>query len=65
VILFRVAAWDSNCPQHIPQRFDIADVRRDIAMRDERIAALEAALAHLQNRGDHGIDQRDQIVTTV
>ena len=65
VILFRVAAWDSNCPQHIPQRFDIADVRRDIAMRDERIAALEAALAHLQNRGDHGIDEQDQIVTTV
>ena len=26
VILFTVSAWDSNCPQHIPQRFEAADV---------------------------------------
>ncbi|HBY31046.1 MAG TPA: pyridoxamine 5'-phosphate oxidase, partial [Bradyrhizobium sp.] len=26
VILFKVTAWDSNCPQHIPQKFDAADV---------------------------------------
>ena len=26
VILFTVAAWDANCPQHIPQRFEAADV---------------------------------------
>jgi uncharacterized protein len=25
VILFKIAAWDTNCPQHIPQKFD-ADV---------------------------------------
>jgi len=26
VILFTIAAWDTNCPQHIPQKFDAADV---------------------------------------
>jgi predicted pyridoxine 5'-phosphate oxidase superfamily flavin-nucleotide-binding protein len=26
VILITVSAWDANCPQHIPQRFDAADV---------------------------------------
>jgi predicted pyridoxine 5'-phosphate oxidase superfamily flavin-nucleotide-binding protein len=26
VILFSVTAWDANCPQHIPQRFEAADV---------------------------------------
>jgi uncharacterized protein len=42
VMLFTVAAWDSNCPQHIPQRFEAADVAAALAARDERIAALEA-----------------------
>ena len=27
-ILFTVAAWDSNCPQHIPRRFEAAEVKR-------------------------------------
>src|SRR6266436_540866 len=26
VILFTVSAWDTNCPQHIPQKFDASDV---------------------------------------
>ena len=26
VILFKIAAWDTNCPQHIPHKFDAADV---------------------------------------
>ena len=26
VILFKIAAWDTNCPQHIPQKFDAPDV---------------------------------------
>jgi uncharacterized protein len=45
VILFRVAAWDTNCPQHIPQKFDAADVAAALASRDARIAQLEAELA--------------------
>jgi predicted pyridoxine 5'-phosphate oxidase superfamily flavin-nucleotide-binding protein len=47
-ILFTVAAWDVNCPQHIPQRFEAADVSAILAERDERIAALEAEVARLQ-----------------
>lgn len=47
-ILFTVAAWDSNCPQHIPQRFEAADVAAALTERDKRIAALEAELASLR-----------------
>jgi uncharacterized protein len=45
VILLRISAWDTNCPQHIPQKFDAADVAAALASRDERIAELEAELA--------------------
>jgi hypothetical protein len=45
VILFMISAWDTNCPQHIPQKFDAADVAAALALRDARIAALEAELA--------------------
>jgi predicted pyridoxine 5'-phosphate oxidase superfamily flavin-nucleotide-binding protein len=48
VILFRVTAWDANCPQHIPQRFEAADVAAALAERDNRIAALEAEVARLK-----------------
>jgi predicted pyridoxine 5'-phosphate oxidase superfamily flavin-nucleotide-binding protein len=48
VILFTVSAWDTNCPQHIPQRFDAADVAAAIADRDKRIAALESEIKHLR-----------------
>ena len=34
VILFRISAWDTNCPQHIPQKFDAADVAQALAVRD-------------------------------
>jgi uncharacterized protein len=44
VILFTVAAWDENCPQHIPQRFEADSVAREIDERDRRIAKLEAEL---------------------
>jgi hypothetical protein len=40
-ILFTVKAWNANCPQHIPQRFDAADVAAALAARDRRIAELE------------------------
>ena len=44
VVLFKIAAWDTNCPQHIPQKFDADDVAAALAVRDARIAALEAEL---------------------
>ncbi|WP_407177174.1 pyridoxamine 5'-phosphate oxidase family protein [Bradyrhizobium sp. STM 3562] len=49
VILFTVAAWDTNCPQHIPQKFDAADVAAALAARDARIAELEAEVAALKS----------------
>jgi predicted pyridoxine 5'-phosphate oxidase superfamily flavin-nucleotide-binding protein len=48
VILFDVKAWDANCPQHIPQRFEAADVAAAIEERDARIAALEKEVAKLR-----------------
>jgi uncharacterized protein len=48
VIVFKITAWDTNCPQHIPQKFDAADVAAALAVRDERIAELEAELAALK-----------------
>ena len=50
VLVFRVTAWDTNCPQHIPQKFDAADVAAALAARDERIAELEAELAALKGQ---------------
>jgi len=48
VILFTVSTWSANCPQHIPQRFEAADVAAALAERDQRIAALEAEVARLK-----------------
>lgn len=48
VILFTVKAWDANCPQHIPQRFEAEDVARALAEKDRQIAALEAELARFR-----------------
>src|SRR5438132_7293938 len=50
VIVFKIAAWDTNCPQHIPQKFDAADVAAVLAERGARIAALEAELAALKGQ---------------
>ena len=47
-IVFTVSAWDANCPQHIPQRFDAADVTAALAERDRRIVELEAELERLR-----------------
>lgn len=46
-ILFTLRAWDANCPQHIPQRFEAKDVAAALAVRDRRIAALEEEVARL------------------
>ena len=50
VILFKISAWDTNCPQHIPMKFDAADVAAALAMRDARIAELEGELTALKGR---------------
>jgi predicted pyridoxine 5'-phosphate oxidase superfamily flavin-nucleotide-binding protein len=48
-IVLKVAAWDANCPQHIPRRFDAADVEAALAGRDRRILDLEAELQRLKS----------------
>jgi len=51
-ILFTVEAWDTNCPQHIPQMLFAEDVAAASDALNERIAALEAENAML--RGEAG-----------
>lgn len=51
VLLLTVTAWDVNCPRHIPQRFEAADVKAAIEFRDERIAALEVEVKRLRQDG--------------
>jgi hypothetical protein len=48
VILFKIAAWDTNCPQHIPQKFDAADVAQAMSEAAAKIAALEAEVTRLK-----------------
>jgi uncharacterized protein len=47
-ILFTIAAWDANCPQHIPQKFDAAHLDAAVAPLYARIAALEAEIVRLR-----------------
>ena len=47
-IVFNVSAWDSNCPQHIPQRFEAAEVKAMLAERDKRIEDLTKELDRLR-----------------
>jgi predicted pyridoxine 5'-phosphate oxidase superfamily flavin-nucleotide-binding protein len=48
VIEFAVVAWDTNCPQHIPQMFDAEDVGHTLQQFQARIRELEAQLAELK-----------------
>lgn len=40
-----VAGFEWNCPQHIPERFSLAEVQAAMGKMGERIAELEARLA--------------------
>jgi uncharacterized protein len=51
VILFAVTAWDANCPQHIPQRFEAENFVAALAQRDAQIEALEAKLRRIEAAG--------------
>ncbi len=48
VILFNVEAWDANCPQHIPLRFEAEEVLKAMETRDTRIKELESEIATLK-----------------
>ncbi|MFL5348094.1 MAG: pyridoxamine 5'-phosphate oxidase family protein [Hyalangium sp.] len=51
-IVIKIAAWDANCPQHIPQRFDAEEVQAALRERDQRIAELEDELRRLKKRSE-------------
>jgi predicted pyridoxine 5'-phosphate oxidase superfamily flavin-nucleotide-binding protein len=47
-ILFTVSAWDANCEQHIPVRYEEADVDAALAEAGRRLATLEAEVERLK-----------------
>jgi uncharacterized protein len=49
-IVFEIEAWDTNCPQHIRQRFDAAQVNAEVDGLRARIAALERENEGLRKR---------------
>ncbi len=48
VIVIDIVAWDPNCRQHIPQKFDAADVAEVVERMQARIRELEAEVASLR-----------------
>lgn len=48
VLLFKVEAWDPNCPQHIPRKVDLDEVDAMMAARDAEIVQLKARIVELE-----------------
>lgn len=48
IILIDVAAWDINCPQHIPQKLDAREVHAVVEKLQARIVELEKENAALR-----------------
>jgi len=48
--IFDLAAWDANCPQHIPKRIEAPDMDAAIAARDQTILDLSARVNELTRR---------------
>lgn len=51
VLLFTIAAWDPNCPQHIPRKIDADEIDALLAARDREIADLKAQIEALRRKG--------------
>ncbi|MDO9381601.1 MAG: pyridoxamine 5'-phosphate oxidase family protein [Hyphomicrobiaceae bacterium] len=47
-ILFKVEAWDRNCPQHIPRLIPIDAVEKLVADYEEKIAELQEEIGKLR-----------------
>jgi hypothetical protein len=60
VFILTVSAWDSNCPQHIPQRFEAADVAAALEERDRRIEELTRQLASRDSSRSETPDAQNQ-----
>ena len=48
VIVFKLEAWDVNCPQHIPQMFYAEDIQEAVDKLKDRVAQLEQENARLR-----------------
>lgn len=53
-ILFTVEAWDSNCSQHITERYTPAEVALAVQGLTDRVAVLEAENARLRAEREAG-----------
>ena len=49
VFVFHIEAWDTNCPQHIRQRFTAEEFAPVIEKLEQRIIVLEGELAVLKS----------------
>ena len=49
VIVFKITAWDVNCPQHIPIKYDQEEVEDLVEPFKARIAELEAEILNLKS----------------
>jgi hypothetical protein len=47
-LVFKIEAWDVNCPQHITPRFTQAEIEPAVGSLKARIAELEAELETLK-----------------
>jgi hypothetical protein len=47
--LFTIEAWDTNCPQHITQRFTEAELAPTLHAYEQRIAELSAEIERLRS----------------
>ena len=52
-LVFRLEAFDWNCPQHITPRFTLAEIEQGLAAMNDRITHLEA-----ENAGVAGTARR-------
>ncbi|GAA6152171.1 pyridoxamine 5'-phosphate oxidase family protein [Pseudoteredinibacter isoporae] len=48
IIRFHIEAFDFNCPQHIPQRFEAEDVERALKEKEREISALKKRVRELE-----------------
>lgn len=47
-IVFEISAWDVNCPQHIPLKFDLQSIEKTTHKLVSRVQELEAEISRLK-----------------
>jgi len=50
VLVFKLSAWDANCPQHIPKRVASVEMAEALEAKDRTIGSLNERLAELTQR---------------